>query len=168
MTADDVPALFAIFGDAEVCRYWSRPPLDDVQGAAALLREIHDRFAERSLFQWGIVEAASGALVGTCTLASIDPAHGHAAVGYALRRDAWGRGYATGAVRTLVTFAFAELGLRRLEADVDPRNAASIRLLEGLGFRREGLQRERYVFGGELQDALLFGLLQREWHVGHD
>lgn len=167
ITTDDIPALFAIFGDAEVCRYWSRPPLADADGAVALVEEIHAQFAERSLFQWAVVAAESGALVGTCTLASIDTLHGRAEVGYAVRRDSWGRGHATDAVTTLVRYAFAQLDLRRLEADVDPRNDASIRLLERIGFRREGLQRERYLHGGELQDAVLFGLLRREWREGH-
>ena len=63
----------------------------------------------------------------------------------------------------LIHFAFDTLDLHRLEADVDPRNTRSIRLLEGTGFRREGLMRERYHLNGELQDAVLYGRLRREW-----
>lgn len=163
ITPEDVPALFEVFGDPEVCRYWSRPPLADVAAAAALQQEIQALFEERSLFQWGIALPASGALIGTCTLASLDAVHGRAEVGFALKRDAWGRGHAADAVGALVAFAFTTLGLRRLEADADPRNAASIRVLERAGFKREGLQRERYCLDGELQDALVFGLLRREW-----
>ena len=54
LTPDDVPALFAVFGDPAVCRYWSRPALPDLAAAAALQREIAGCFAERSLFQWGV------------------------------------------------------------------------------------------------------------------
>jgi RimJ/RimL family protein N-acetyltransferase len=53
--------------------------------------------------------------------------------------------------------------LRRLEADVDPRNAGSIRTLERLGFQREGFLRERWHVNGEIQDAIFYGLLRREW-----
>ena len=68
----------------------------------------------------------------------------------------------------LLDFAFRDLGLRRLEADVDPRNAASIRSLERLAFRREGYLRERWCVGGEVQDAIFYGLLRREWEArGH-
>jgi RimJ/RimL family protein N-acetyltransferase len=67
------------------------------------------------------------------------------------------------ALTLLFAFAFGELRLRRLEADVDPRNAASIRSLERLGFRREGYLRERWCVNGEIQDALFYGLLRREW-----
>ncbi len=101
--------------------------------------------------------------VGTCTLASLTPDHGRGEVGYALGRAAWGRGYLAEALPALLGFAFDVLGLHRLEADVDPRNARSIRALERVGFVREGQQRERYHLAGEWQDALLYGLLRREW-----
>jgi len=103
------------------------------------------------------------AVIGTCTLARLDATHGIAEVGFALARDSWRRGYMKEALPLLVDFAFSRLGLRRLEADVDPRNVASLRLLERLGFRREGLLRERYCMNAELQDAVLLALLGRDW-----
>lgn len=164
----DAPDLLAVFGDPAVCRYWSRPALPDLAAAEALQREIADLFAARALFQWAIAERATDRLVGTCTLADLSAEHRRAAVGYALRRDAWGRGHATAALRALLAFAFDALALHRLEADVDPRNAASIRVLERLGFRPEGLQRERWHLHDELQDAALYGLLAREWRAAPD
>lgn len=159
----DAPDLFAVFGDPVVCRYWSRPPLPDLAAAVALQREIDALFAERTLFQWAIAERESDRLVGTCTLADLSVEHRRAALGYALGRAAWGRGHATQALRALLAFAFDALALHRIEADADPRNAASIRVLERLGFRHEGHQRERWHLQGEVQDAALYGLLAREW-----
>ncbi len=163
----DVPALFAIFGDPVVCRYWSRPALPDLAAAAALEAEIAQGFRDRSLLQWGVAERGSGAVVGTCTLAALSAAHRRAEVGFALGRMAWGRGYIAEALPALVDFAFGTLGLHRLEADADPRNAPSIRALERVGFAREGYLRERYHLDGEVQDAMLFGLLRREWAARH-
>jgi len=163
LTAADVPALFAIFGDPVVCRYWSRAPLVDIAGAEALQSEIVACFNDRSLFQWGIVERGTGAVVGTCTLAALSPEHRRAEIGFALREAAWGRGYVTEALGELLTFAFEVLGLHRIEADVDPRNTLSIRTLERAGFVREGYQRERYFLHDEWQDAVAYGLLRHEW-----
>lgn len=165
LTPEDAPALFTVFGDPEVCRYWSRPAMRDVTAAAELQREVARHFAARTLFQWGIVERAGGDVIGTATLAWLSAEHGRAGIGYAFARSVWGRGYATEAVAALVAFAFDSLGMRRLEADVDPRNDRSIRVLERLGFRREGVQRERYVLAGEVQDAVLYGLLRSERHA---
>jgi RimJ/RimL family protein N-acetyltransferase len=64
------------------------------------------------------------------------------------------------ALTALLDHAFGDLGLHRIEADVDPRNEASLRLLEKLGFRREGYLRERYLKDDEIQDTVLLGLLR--------
>ena len=165
LTAGDVPALAAIFGDPAVCRYWSRPPLRDPAEARALHDEIVRGFADRTLLQWGIAERETDAVVGTCTLASLSTEHRRAEVGFALARATWGRGYVAEALPALLGVAFGTLDLHRLEADVDPRNGASIRALERVGFEREGYLRERYHLQGELQDPVLYGLLRLDWEA---
>jgi RimJ/RimL family protein N-acetyltransferase len=160
---EDVPALFEIFGDSEVMRYWSSPALTDKAGARALLDDIRRHFAARSLFQWGIARRDDDAIVGTATIFQIDREHRRGEIGFAIGRAHWGRGFASEAVTTLIRFAFEQLHLHRIEADPDPQNAASIRVLERQGFKREGLLRERYFLDGEPQDAEYYGLLRREW-----
>ena len=61
--------------------------------------------------------------------------------------------------------AFGAMSLRRIEADVDPRNLPSLRTLENLGFRREGYLRQRWQVAGELQDSVLMGLLAGDWQA---
>ena len=73
------------------------------------------------------------------------------------------KGYMHEALQSLLEFAFEAMKLRRLEADVDPRNKPSIKTLERLGFQREGYLRERWHVAGEIQDAYFYGLLAREW-----
>lgn len=163
LTTDDAPALLRIFGDSEVMRYWSSPPLRDLAAATALVDEIQHFFRSRTLFQWGIASREGDELYGTCTLLNIDHAHRRAELGFALARDAWGRGLATEAVEALIGFSFDTLALHRLEADVDPRNDRSLRLLERQGFRREGYLRERWHHLGELNDSVFLGLLGSEW-----
>lgn len=162
----DVPALFEVFSDPEVMQYWSSTPLVDLAAASGLLRHIHDHFAARTLFQWGIARRADDRVIGTCTLFNLDVENRRGEIGFALGRAHWGQGLAAEAVGTLIGFAFGALALHRLEADVDPRNAASLRALERQGFRREGYLRERFHVGGETQDSVFLGLLRREWTGG--
>lgn len=82
----DVPDLFTIFGDAEVMRYWSSPPLATPADAARLLQGIDDSFRDRSLFQWGIASADDDRVIGTCTLFRLDSTHRRAEIGFALGR----------------------------------------------------------------------------------
>jgi [ribosomal protein S5]-alanine N-acetyltransferase len=166
LEARDVPALFEIFGDPETVRYWSRPPLLGVAEATEMLASIHRQFAEKSLFQWGIATNEDDRAIGTCSLFGMSIPHRRAELGFAIHRSHWRKGYASEAAGALVRFAFETLDLHRLEADVDPRNGASIRCLESLGFKREGYARERYHLLGELQDSVQYGVLRREWSVG--
>jgi len=72
-------------------------------------------------------------------------------------------GYMREAVTAIINFAFETMDLQRIEADVDPRNDRSLRLLEKIGCQREGYLRERWRVSGEIQDSLILGLLRREW-----
>ena len=165
LTPADVPTLFEIFSDPVVTRYWSTPPLSDLGAAERLLTQIEECFRTGTLFQWGVARRADDRVIGTCTLASVSPEHRRAELGYALGRSYWGHGYMAEALLALLHYAFGTLRLHRIEADVDPRNAASIRALERLGFRREGYLRERYHVNGELQDSVFYGLLRSETAV---
>jgi len=75
----------------------------------------------------------------------------------------WGCGYATEAARALLRWSFDTLNLNRIQAETDTRNVASARVLEKLGFVREGTLREDCVVNGEVSDSWVFGLLRREW-----
>lgn len=162
----DIPALFEVFSDPEVMRYWSSPPLADLKAAGKLAEDIAEGYRERRLFQWGITVQGEGGVIGTCTLFDWDRAHRRAEIGFALGRASQGRGIAREAVAAVLDLGFGSLGIHRFEADVDPRNEPSLLLLERLGFRREGYLRERYHVGGELQDSVLLGLLAPEWGAG--
>lgn len=165
ITERDIDSLYTIFSDPEVMRYWSSPPLKDIEAARQLLADIDDKFQRRLYFQWGITRQTDDILIGTSTLFHIESNNYRAEIGYALGREHWGKGYIQEALNALLRYAFSELNLDRIEADVDPRNAASIRTLERLGFQKEGYLRERWKVDGEVQDALFYGLLKREWEA---
>jgi ribosomal-protein-alanine N-acetyltransferase len=86
---------------------------------------------------WGVWESESDELIGDCSLFFADE-HGEWELAYGLRRDRWGRGYATEAARACVGYGFQALGLQKIVADVDPGNPASVRVLEKCGFELAG------------------------------
>lgn len=164
----DADTIFMIYSDPEAMRYWSTVAMTDRAEAEALIESIHRLFAERSLLQWGVVRRSDARLIGTVTLASLDARNMRADLGFMLSRDCWGQGYMREALVALLNYAFDKLGLKRLEADVDPLNAASLGLLQRLGFQREGLLRERWRVGDGIQDSVILGLLSREWRAAAD
>ena len=163
ISEDDIDGLYDVFSDPRVMRYWSSGPLANREAAAALQREIAAGNESNSMFKWGLALRDSNVVIGTSTLFNLNLDNGRAELGYAMGSAYWGKGYMNEALKALVSHAFGVMNLRRLEADVDPRNAASIRTLERLGFQREGFLRERWHVMGEIQDALFYGLLRREW-----
>jgi len=163
ISEDDIDGLYEIFSNPQVMRYWSTVPLPDREAAAALQREIAEGNERETMFKWGIALRDSNTVIGTTTLFNLNLDNGRAELGYAMAHAHWGKGYMNEALKALVSHVFEVMELRRLEADVDPRNAASIRTLERLGFQREGFLRERWHVNGEIQDALFYGLLRREW-----
>ena len=158
----DVPALLAVFGDEANLRYWAHGPLADLDAAQTYFEGMLSGLDRRDLFQWAITEPPGDRLVGTVTLVDWDRGNRRAEVGFIVHPDAAGRGLATDAVRTALRFGVDGMDLRRVEADVDPDNAASARLLKRLGFRLEGRARDRWFTFGTWKDSLLFGLLAED------
>ena len=160
---EDADALFALFSDPEVMRYWSRPPMTTRGEAQGLIGEMLDSFEQRSLLNWMITTRDDDSVIGTCTLFRFDSRHRHAEVGYALRSDHWGQGIAREAVALALDWAFRRFDLQRIEADIDPANEGSRQLLLRLGFVSEGLLRQRFFVGDVVTDSELFGLLAEDW-----
>lgn len=158
----DTDAVFALYSDPAVTRYWSHP-------AWTVRRQAEDYVAARlsletpAVYAWCVADRADDTLVGTTTLFSLSGPHRRAEIGYSLLAARQGRGYAREALRIALSHAFDVLGLERIEADIDPRNGASIRLVESLGFRREGLLRQRWRVDGETCDSYFYGLLRAEF-----
>ena len=162
---DDIDDLFSLFSDTHVMRFWSRAPMQEQQEAIDYANSIVDGFAKRELLTWIIADLNSDKTIGTCSLYDINPAHARAGLGYALIPAYWGKGLAQEAASLAISYGLLELGLHRIEADTDPRNARSSKVLERLGFKQEGLLRQRFVHANEIQDSLIYGLLKNEWLI---
>lgn len=159
----DVDAVFEMESDPVAMRYWSRPPMQDRAEAVAAVERSKTFFPDRVGLRWIIARASDDLMLGHASVFSFSEQSARAEIGYGLARRHWGQGFMHETLVAVVDYAFGPLGLRRLEADTHPDNAASIRALERLGFAREGLLRERWQVGDEISDSLLLGLLAREW-----
>ena len=96
----------------------------------------------------------------------LDPLERHfsqASLGYCFLDSAWGQGYATETVRALLEWAFETLDINRVQSETDTRNLASARVLEKLGFLREGTLREDCVVLDEVSDSWVYGLIRGDW-----
>ena len=162
-TAADTAALFGMYSHPEVMRYWSRPAMTDAAQADALIQQILADYETGANLPLVVERNEDNVFIGNCTLHQFHQASRRAEIGYSLARPYWGRGYMHEALQALVSHAFDRLDLNRLEADIDPRNIASAKSLDRLGFVKEGHLRERWIVNGEVSDTWLYGLLRSDW-----
>lgn len=158
----DVEAMHACFGDPEAMKYWNRPAHARVAETDRVVRR-GTVFAPFKKLMWAVDETATGQCIGMVNYHNVDMHHRHADVGYLLRRDRWGQGLGREAMEAVVGHCFRGLKLNRLQAVIDPDNAASRKLVEALGFTLEGVLRETLFLGGAWRDDCVYGLLAREW-----
>jgi RimJ/RimL family protein N-acetyltransferase len=159
---EDAEAFAAYRSDPDVARFqsWDAP----VSLAEAVRHLRRFAVADPSVpgwFQYAVEHRAEGVLIGDIGVRLEDNLM-QAEIGYTFAPSFQGKGYATEAVRMVLDRLFAT-GIHRVSAGCDARNTASARLLERLGFRREGLRVEFTWIKGEWTDELLFGLLARDW-----
>jgi RimJ/RimL family protein N-acetyltransferase len=137
--ADDLAAVAAFGADEDNVRFGDVAPGRREEEAAAYLATMERRRREGNGLGFAVADAASDAVLGTCDIRL--PLPGVGEVGYLLAPAARGRGAMTRALRLAVAWGFDELELVRMQAFVSPENARSMRLLERVGFAREGLLR---------------------------
>jgi ribosomal-protein-alanine N-acetyltransferase len=159
----DAPALFAVFSDPRVSRYLSRGAWTEMQQASAQIERDMAALASGQYLRLGLERRSDGMLLGECCLFNRVEGSRRAEIGYALAHAHWGQGYMHEALCEVLAYGFDAMDLNRVEADIDPRNRGSAASLERLGFRPEGLLRERWIVAGEVSDTALYGLLRAEW-----
>jgi RimJ/RimL family protein N-acetyltransferase len=159
----DANALFALHSNATVLRYWDAPLWSERLRAERFITACREIAEAGTGTRLAVDRVSDGAFIGWCSLTRWNPDYRSASMGYCLDDAAWGHGYATEAARALLQWAFDTLEMNRVQAETDTRNAASARVLEKLGFVREGTLREDCVVNGEVSDSWVYGLIRREW-----
>jgi RimJ/RimL family protein N-acetyltransferase len=164
----DADELLRYYGRADTTRYLLDGPWD----AAKARDEVGRRQGRLHITAAGfavclvVVEPdtqGGRAVVGDITLWAVDDSLSLGEISWVFDPAAGGRGLATEAARAVLDLAFGHYGMHRVRVRMDARNAASARLCERLGFRREGLLRQDWLIKEEWTDTLVYGMLAPEW-----
>lgn len=168
LAVDDSDSLLEIFSDPKVMRYWNTAPWTTVQDSIDFINESNDSMQRQESLILGVYLKSTGELSGKCMLFSYDQESKRAEIGFGLGRSCWGKGYVSEAGEALIQYGFDSLGLRRIEAEIDPDNQSSAKALEKLGFSREGLLRQRWEVNGIVSDSALYGRLVSDHPAQHN
>lgn len=162
-TLVDAARVQRLAGDEEIARYTLNIPHPYEDGMAEAWIESHpDRFQAGESATFAITLRDERLLIGAIGL-QFAPRHRRAEMGYWVARDRWGRGYATEAARAVLRYAFAERGLHKVVATHLAPNIASGRVMQKIGMRQEGVQREHVLKNGRFVDLVLYGILREDW-----
>jgi ribosomal-protein-alanine N-acetyltransferase len=164
----DQLALFHIFSDEEVTRYYNVPTFRDVEEALPFLKRRINRFWTQKGIRWAITFKGDDTLIGSCGFNSWSRRNRVGELGYELARPYWNRGIMTEAVLAAVAYGFESMDLNRIEAWVIPGNVASARVLQKAGFHAEGIMRQKGYWGGQFHDLEMFSLLHSDQKRVHE
>jgi ribosomal-protein-alanine N-acetyltransferase len=159
----DAHDIFQLLSDPKVAKHHELDPFETVDQAHSLISHFTKWFQNDQAVRWAIVRKDDGELIGTCCFDTFHPKYQSVNVGYNVRSNRWGQGYATEAVHKIIDFAFTNgiVGpVNRIQAITVPANIASEKVLEKLGFEKEGLMRQYAYWKGEFHDMNLFSLLK--------
>lgn len=157
--ARDVNEVFFLRSDKTLLKYLDKPPaksLDDVLEFISLIKNLKEK---NEGVNWGITLQGSNVVIGNICLWNIKPEHHRAEVGYVLHPEHQNKGIMQEAMRAVLDYGFKTLKLHSIEANVNPSNQSSIKLLEKNKFVREAYYKENYFFEGRFLDSAIYSLL---------
>jgi len=168
LNSHDSKALFDIFSDKEVVKFYDIEVYNSQEQALKLIEFFNARFIDAIGIRWAIRLKDSDKLIGTCGFNSWNKKMKNAGIGYELSSTYWGNGYATEALHKIIHAAFLnELPfgeLHRIQGDTMLGNNASESVLQKLGFKEEGIRRSSGYWKNKYHDLKCFGLLKPEFN----
>jgi ribosomal-protein-alanine N-acetyltransferase len=155
----DVEEMLFLRSDPTIMQFLDREPLHTTGEAALFIRHITDALERDEGITWGIALAGNPRLIGTIGFWRLMKEHYRAEIGYLLHPGYWGQGLVSEAMTAVMNYGFDVMKLHSVEANVNPDNKASVRILEKAGFVQEAHFRENYFFQGKFLDSLIFSKL---------
>ena len=160
---DDSEKLFEIRSNSEVMKFMDVEPMKSLAEAENLISSVSESFRIRTGINWGIVEKHSNEFIGYFGFWRIDVKNCRGEIGYALHPKFWDKGYMSETLNTLIEYGFNELHLHSIEANVNPYNLSSIKLLEKVGCKQEAYFKESFLFRTEFKDSIIYSLLKKDF-----
>jgi ribosomal-protein-alanine N-acetyltransferase len=160
MNEGDAQEMFFLRSDERVMKYLDRKPAQSVDEALAFIKMINTAIANNESINWAITLKGDSRIIGDICFWRIDGPNYRAEVGYRLHPEQHGKGIMNEALMAILDYGFNVMKLHSVEANTNPENQASIKLLERNGFVREGYFKENYFFDGKFLDSAVYSLVK--------
>jgi ribosomal-protein-alanine N-acetyltransferase len=156
---EDVEEIFFFRSDKQMQQFLDRDPVASVEEAIDWIKMVNESIEENQSITWGVALKTEATLIGTISFWNVKKEHHRAEIGYALHPSLQGKGFMQEAMDAVLNYGFKIMKLHSVEANVNPANAKSIKLLERNNFIREAYHRENYYYNGRFLDSAIYSLI---------
>ncbi|HWY10373.1 MAG TPA: GNAT family protein [Bacteroidia bacterium] len=160
ITTDDVPELLIIRSDERIMKYIDRPRAKTNDDVIAFINLINNYEKNNDAINWAISLKDDPKLIGNVCFWRIEKSNYRAEIGYTLHPDHWHKGIMNEVIKEVINYGFNIMKLHSIEANINPANEASAKLLEKNKFVREAYLKENYFFEGKFLDSVIYSLLE--------
>lgn len=158
---DDVKEVFDIRANEDVMKYFGKDPLKSVKEAEELIKLTKESLINKEGIRWGITIKGRDKIIGSGGIWRILKQHLRGEIGYELSPEFWQKGIMSEAISEMIRFSFDHMNLHTIEANLDPANIASVKLLEKAGFEKEGHTKESYYYNGAFSDTAVYSIFNK-------
>jgi len=164
---EDAQAMFTNWAsDADVCKYLSWEPYEDVDSLRKMLQVFIDAYEHDDNYHWVIELKEIGEPIGSISAIQIHDAHLRCELGYCMGKPFWSKGYMTEAAEAVIRFFFEEVGLNRIQAHHDVQNVGSGKVMQKAGMTLEGTLRQRYLRrDGAFGDGRIYAIVREDYET---
>lgn len=163
ITNKDAPVLFEMRSSPEIMKYIDRPIPKSIDDIYELIQKMEQMKSKGEGISWGIFSKENPERkIGNIGLYRIIAEHYRAEIGYMLNTNEHQKGIMFEAIQKVIEYGFVNMKLHSIEANINPENIASRKLLEKAGFVKEAYFRENYFFNGRFIDSEIYSILNKE------
>ena len=162
ISLEDTQALYFLRSHERTNQYLNRPPDASPEQTRAKIEEILELLQKNECILWVLaLKEKPAALIGTIGYWRMLPEHYRAEIGYMLHPAHWQKGFMKEALNAVIRYAFEEMNLHSIEANINPDNVPSGALLESCGFIQEAYHKENYYYDGVFYDSIIYSRLNK-------
>ncbi|MCT1902364.1 GNAT family N-acetyltransferase [Oceanobacillus sojae] len=162
MRISDAAALFNIWSDPAVAAFMNISAFTSESQTIEMINLLNKLAEKNQAIRYSVLDLNSKQIIGSCGFNAIDAENARAEIGYDIAKAYWGNGYAPESIQALIDEAFANLGINRIEAKVEPANINSMKVLQKLGFTFEGTLRQYEKVKSNFVDMHMYSLLKND------
>ena len=163
-TMDDCEAAFRNWeSDSKTTEFLRWKTMESIEATKYVMRMWVDGYKDPAFYQWGIVPKELGEPIGTISVVGMDERTEKMHIGYCIGSKWWHKGFTSEAFAAIIPFLFEEVGANRIEAQHDPNNPNSGKVMQKCGLKYEGTLRQADWSNKGIVDACLYAILRSDY-----